>query len=307
MGKRRYTKDQYIAAYNEHGSYRKAAKVLGVAKTTIHKAVQSQTINNGVPLPGMRRLFFDIETSPNLGFFWRPGYKIRLTHDNIVKERAIICICWKWEGIDEVHSLTWDENQCDKAMLEEFVKVAEKADQVIGHNGDRFDIKWFRTRCLFHRIQTRAKFDTIDTLKIARGQFNFNSNRLDYIGQFLGLGGKIETGYNLWKDIVLKNCPDAMHKMVTYCKRDVELLEKVHDEFKRYYEPKMHRAVATGGEKYDCPECGSPHSDYHGQRVTKAGTVKHRMRCKSCQITWSISNRTYLDYLREKIKNESGV
>ena len=73
MGKRRYTKEQYIAAYNEHGSTRRAAKVLGVSHTVIARAVQSHNLKNGVPQPGMRRLFFDIETSPNLGFFWRPG------------------------------------------------------------------------------------------------------------------------------------------------------------------------------------------------------------------------------------------
>jgi hypothetical protein len=62
----------------------------------------------------IKRLFFDIETSPNVGFFWTAGYKQNISHDNIIKERAIICICYKWAGEDKIYSLTWDKNQNDK-------------------------------------------------------------------------------------------------------------------------------------------------------------------------------------------------
>ncbi len=51
-----------------------------------------------------RRLFFDIEVSPNIVFSWRAGYNLNIDPDNIIEERKIICVCWKWEGKDEVHS-----------------------------------------------------------------------------------------------------------------------------------------------------------------------------------------------------------
>jgi hypothetical protein len=35
---------------------------------------------------------------------------------------------------------------------------------------------------------------TIDTLKWARKYFNFNSNKLDYIAKYLGVGQKMDTG-----------------------------------------------------------------------------------------------------------------
>jgi len=81
-----------------------------------------------------KRLFFDIETSPNIVTSWRIGYNLNISHDNIVKERAIICVCWKWEGEDEVHLLTWDKKQDDKKLLEKFIKELNKADEIIGHN-----------------------------------------------------------------------------------------------------------------------------------------------------------------------------
>ncbi len=54
-----------------------------------------------------KRLFYDIETSFNVGVFWRTGYNLTINPGDIIHERAIICICYKWEGEDEIHSLTW--------------------------------------------------------------------------------------------------------------------------------------------------------------------------------------------------------
>ena len=68
-----------------------------------------------------KRLFFDIEVSPNIVFSWRSGYRLNIDPDNIIEERKIICVCWKWEGKDEIHSLTWDKKQDDKKLLKDFI------------------------------------------------------------------------------------------------------------------------------------------------------------------------------------------
>ena len=112
-------------------------------------------------------------------------------------------------------------------MLQEFIKVANEADEMVGHNGDKFDLTWIRTRCLFHGIEMFPKYATIDTLKQARSKFKFNSNRLDYIASFLGIGKKIETKFGLWKSILLDKDKEAMKLMIEYCKGDVKLLEEV--------------------------------------------------------------------------------
>src|SRR5882724_12359490 len=167
-------------------------------------------------IPIMRRLFYDIETAPNIGLFWSAGWKIDGSDESIVHERAIITIAWKWEGKKKVHALCWDKHQDDKAMLQQFMKVANDADELVAHYGDRFDMPWIRTRCLFHGIDALPTYKTIDTKAWASKNFYFNSNKLDYIGKFLGIGGKIKTDYSLWKDIVLRRCPNAMKKMITY-------------------------------------------------------------------------------------------
>ena len=228
------------------------------------------------------RLFFDIETSPNIGLFWEAGYKKNIDYSNIIKERAIICICYKWEGEKEVFSLNWDSKQDDKKMLEKFIEVADTATELVGHNGDKFDLAWIRTRCLFHKIPMFPKYTTIDTLKVARQKFRFNSNRLNYIADYLGIGQKIKTEYSLWKDILLKKDKIAMEKMIKYCKKDVSLLEQVFVALKGHIEPKTHYGVIFGEDRGSCPECGSDDLIKSKKTVTATGLIRIQYRCKTC-------------------------
>ena len=229
-----------------------------------------------------KRLFFDIESSPNIGFFWQSGFKLNIGPQNIIRERAIICICYKWEDEKETHALTWDSKQSDKKMLEQFSKVINDADEIVGHNGDRFDMPWVRTRCLKYGIEMYPSYTTIDTLKIARSRFKFNSNKLDYIAGFLGIGHKIKTDFNLWTDIVLNKDKKAMESMVKYCKMDVVLLEKVFKALSKHFPAKTHYGVIFGADRGSCPECGSNELVANNRRTTASGLVKIQYKCKTC-------------------------
>ena len=229
-----------------------------------------------------KRLFFDIETSPNIGLFWEAGYKKNIDYSNIIKERAIICICYKWEDSKEVGFLTWDSKQCDKKMLQKFIGIANTADELVGHNGDKFDLAWIRTRCLFHRIDMFPTYTTIDTLKVSRSKFRFNSNKLDYIAKYLGMGEKIKTEFGLWKAIVLNKDKDAMTKMVKYCQQDVKLLENVYKELSLHISPKTHYGVIFGVDRSSCPECGSEDLVRAGLRYSATGVKKVQVKCKTC-------------------------
>lgn len=248
-----------------------------------------------------KRLFFDIETSFNVGIFWKSGYKMNIGPENIIHERAIICVCWKWEGEDEIHYLHWDEEQSDKTLLEKFIKVINEADELIAHNGDRYDIKWLRTRCLYHGIPMFPKYETIDTLKSAKSLFLFNSNKLDYIAQFLNGEKKLDhEGLGLWKSVVLEKDADALQRMIDYCKQDVLILENVFKRLNEYINPKVNYAVLRGGEKFQCPECGSVTWVMNKTYTTSMGTIKHHVRCanRKCTKPFTFSNKTYMDYLK---------
>jgi len=226
-----------------------------------------------------KRLFFDIEVSPNIGFFWQPGYNITIDYGNIIKERAVICACYKWEHKDKVYSLAWDDKQNDKHLLSTLVSVMNEADEIVAHNGDRFDESWIRTRCLFHNIPMPPSYVSIDTLKVARGKFKFNSNRLDYIGQFLGVGAKKSTGgFDLWRAITLDNNKRALKDMIEYCKNDVVLLQSIFEKMNPYIPAKSRLSSDLG----ECPECGSDKLMKNGTRITASGIRKHKIQCGSC-------------------------
>lgn len=240
-----------------------------------------------------KRLFFDIETSPNLVFSWNVGYDVRIDYDNIIKERAIICICYKFEGEKKVHHLTWNKGD-DKKMLQRFAEIINTADEVIGHNSDRFDIKWVRTRCVYHGISMTHDIKSIDTLKAARGKFKFNSNKLDYLGKYLGLGEKLETGgFSLWKDIVLRNDKKALEKMVKYCKQDVILLEQIFQKLNPYIPHKTNCAVMFDRNAKACPECLSDNTVVNKYRISASGLKSVTLQCKSCGKYFSVPETKY--------------
>jgi hypothetical protein len=254
-----------------------------------------------------KRLFFDIEVSPNVVFSWRSGYKLNIDPDNIIEERKIICVCWKWESKDEVHSLTWDKKQDDKKLLKDFIKVLNTADEIIGHNSDNFDVRWLRTRALLQGVEMLPNYISIDTLKHAKKGFYFNSNKLDYLAKLFGEGQKKDNGgFSTWKKIILDKDADALQLMVDYCKQDVAILEKVFNKMRPYVENKTHYGVLWGEEKYSCPTCSGYHVGLHKRYITKLGTPKYSMRClNGCPEKFTISHKSYQDLLTHKIRERN--
>lgn len=172
------------------------------------------------------------------------------------------------------------------------------ADECVAHNGDKFDIKWVRTRCAYHNINYPDKIDSFDTLKKARKQFKLNSNKLDYIAKFFKLGEKKDTGgFQLWVDVI-NNDKNALQKMVEYCEQDVLILEKVFHKIYQYSEVNLHTGVVYGDERWTCPKCGSSKIKNNGVRVTKTGMSRQRLKCKTCSANWTVSEALYKTYLK---------
>lgn len=256
-------------------------------------------IDKPAPRP-LRRLFLDIETSPNIVMSWRIGYKINLSHDNILHERAVICACWSWDGEDEVHFSHWDKDQNDRAVLEPLIKAMEEADEIVYQNGDRFDLPWVKTRCLWHKILTRPSYKTVDTLQWARKNFYFNSNKLDYIAQFLGVGGKLKTEFGLWKSIVLDKDAKALKRMVVYCQNDIVILKKVWKRLSEVMPHKTHAGVLAGKDKWTCPRTGSTNVHTSKTRVTANGTIQYEMHCKDSGCYYTIGATAHAAYKAAK-------
>jgi len=207
-------------------------------------------------------------------------------------------MCYKWEGQKTVHHLQWDKGD-DSDMIAKFMDVIEVADEMVAHNGDKFDMSWYNGRHLIHGLAPISKAKTVDTYKMAAKNFNLNSYKLDYLAKILLGEGKSGTNFGMWKKIVLDNDEASMKKMISYCKKDVVLLERVWQKLRAYEEPMTHAAVMATGDvrtRWMCKHCGSDHVKKSKTNVTKAGMVQHQMQCLDCARYYTIANLVYSWY-----------
>jgi hypothetical protein len=245
----------------------------------------------------IKRLFFDIETSyyvvPTFQF-----WKVNINPDNILRQKKIICIAYKWQYEDKVHVLKWDENQDDTKLVKDFIQVIKHADEIVAHNGDKFDIKELRTRAILTGNLMFPIYRTLDTLKKSRQYFRFASNKLDYLGKVLNVGRKLDhEGMKLWIDICEHKNKASLKTMVEYCVQDVAVLEDVYMVMSPYIYHNTNMAVLKGGEKWHCPECASENVQLSHTDATAMGYIKRHMKCNSCRKFYKISNRTYIRML----------
>ena len=153
----------------------------------------------------------------------------------------------------------------------------EEADFAVGHNSTSFDFKKIRTRMIKHGLSPHASCKSYDTLKVAKAIFSFSSNKLQYIANYLGHKGKMETGgFDLWKRIDNGDIK-AVHKMVAYNDQDIRVTEFVYDKLKAY-DPQHPNMNVINDTEDACPTCGSEHVQYRGYRLTRVNKF-HRIKC----------------------------
>lgn len=237
-------------------------------------------------MKNVKRLFLDIETSHtiNATFGQWPKY---IPHDNILQDWYIICAAWKWEGERKVHGYsTYTKN--DKKVVKALRKAILEAEELVYHNGRKFDYKKLNTRVILNDLPPMDKPRETDTLIQCRKYFSFSSNRLDYIGKVLVDDVKLPTSNKLWLD-VLQGDKKSVDDMLKYCKQDVNLLEKVFLKLKPHIEVGFNMNINEKvGDK--CPKCGSSDLHGHGYRYTK--TCKYRRyRCNTCHSYIQSGNR----------------
>lgn len=231
-----------------------------------------------------RILLLDIETAPSLGYYfdlWKEGNIV-----GTVRNWYILSIAWQWYGETTVHCAGLIDYSAYKKDKEDDLSLAitihdllDQADIVIAHNGDRFDIKKINARLLRHGFSPPSPYKTVDTLKIAKKHFALDSNRLDAIGKYLGVGAKLpHTGFKLWEDCMAGD-KTAWNLMKRYNKQDVVLLEKVYTILKPWMTNHPNVNVFTGKQE-GCPACGGD-LNKRGFSITNTGR-KQRYQCKDC-------------------------
>lgn len=226
-------------------------------------------------------ILLDIETAPSLGYVWgrwqqdvvdfeRPWYVLSYACKELGKRGVTV------RGLIDYSGYTKDR-ESDRALMADLWKVLDSADIVVAHNGDKFDIPKINARFLAHGMAPPSPYQTIDTRKLAKRFFRFDSNKLDDIGHYLGIGRKIPTNFSLWRGC-MEGDAAAWNRMKHYNVMDVILLEKIYLKLRSWNT--THPTVAPG-QPEACPKCGSRDIVKQGFAFT-AYKKRQRYQCRKC-------------------------
>ena len=243
-----------------------------------------------------RILFFDIETMAKKIYAWG-DYEVNSIET--AQHWYMISFAWRWLGEEKTHVKALNDysgykkgSDNDKKLVADLWRLFDEADVVIAHNGDQFDIRKTNARFAKHGMKPPAPYQTVDTKKVAKRYFRFDSNKLDSRADYFGIGRKINTGgFALWL-----GCERGEKKswdlMKRYNKWDVELLEKVYLHMLPYMNNHPNMGLLAGNRKA-CPCCGSIRVQASGTRATRT-TIMQRYKCADCGA-WSQSPMPRID------------
>ena len=206
----------------------------------------------------MKLLFLDIETSPNTAHVWGL-WQQNVGLSQLRESSRVMCWAAMWAGDDEVN-FSSENHTSHKNMIKAAHSLLDEADAVCHYNGKKFDMPTLNKEFLKHGLLPPSPYKQIDLLRVARSQFRFPSNKLDYVAQQLGLGKKVaHEGHELWIKCMAGD-KDAWARMEEYNINDVLLLEKVYDRLLPWIN--NHPNMSYTKSEYVCPTCGGDHHQH---------------------------------------------
>ena len=229
-------------------------------------------------------LVFDIENAPLEAYVWNTQvWNARISPSQLIQDWNMISWSAKWLNDSKIMNacLTPKESKDrdDERVVKKLWKLFDKASIVVAHNGRKFDVPMANTRFIKYGMKPPSPFKIVDTLRMARGSFNITYNKLDYLGEFLGLGRKLPTEFDLWVRC-LNGERKALKEMQTYNDQDVILLEEVYHKLKSW--GKSHPNYNVYHNTKDCcSTCGSKNLKRKGEYVTMVNSFD-TFQCRDC-------------------------
>ena len=137
----------------------------------------------------------------------------------------------------------------DGRLVAEFLMALDNYDVLYTHWGvdRRFDIPFIRTRAYAHNLEDMLpdymdKF-IMDTWPIARNKLKLHNNRLDSIARATGIRDVEKTPLDtqIWQMASVGH-PESLQYIVDHNKKDVLLLERIHNKLKKVERP-IYRSI----------------------------------------------------------------
>jgi hypothetical protein len=251
---------------NEHPdmSWREIARLLGEAKSTVSdhlrkyfkfKKVEVEPAVGTVP-QSAKILLLDIECAPTTAYVWG-RWDQTVSQKQVVNEGYLLTYSAKWLGEDTIVSNRIYEAQNDEVLVRELSELMSKADLIVAHNAQKFDIPLIKTRMVALGMTPPSPSKIVDTLRIAKAEFRFPSNSLDSIAAYLGLPRKMShSGFELWTRCMAMD-DDAFEEMLEYNVQDVVVLEEVYMRLRHWSKTHPNVALYEPAGKVRCVCCGS--------------------------------------------------
>lgn len=208
-----------------------------------------------------------------------------LQPSQIVERPRTICFAFKWWGEDEVFfHAEWEDGP--QALIEKAHSVFDEATHVVGWNSKRFDVPHLRTEMALLEMRPPSPHVDVDLMLIAKRQFRFLSNRLNYVAGELGCGGKVDTGGgDLWRTLrhgVGEELWAARRLMRDYNVADVELTERVLERLLPFASGLNVAAFHDdSADVVRCGSCGSDRVQWRGVQVSATRRYR-RFQCQEC-------------------------
>jgi hypothetical protein len=241
----------------------------------------------------LRILLVDIETAPNISYVWGL-WDQNISHEQLVESSYILCWSAKWLGEKKVYFES-AEKQTRLGVLTPIHALLGDADVVIHFNGTKFDIPILNREFVKQGLPPPAPYKQIDLLRVVKRAFRFESNKLAYITQALGLQGKVKhEGFQLWVGC-MNGEKASWRTMEKYNRNDVAILEPLYTRLLPWIgnHPLRNQGLA-------CTRCGSTKTQRRGVQVAKT-QVYVRLQCQECG-GWFRSNKVLV-----RDKEERGV
>lgn len=226
---------------------------------------------------GPKTVTLDIETSPMVGYAWE------LWETNIIevmKRSTVLCISYKWLHENKVHNISQFHSrgykagvEDDREIMQKIRDVLDEADIVVTQNGNTFDLPIINTRLFELGIPPYSPVLKVDTKKIAKSVFRFESNKLESMAKYAGIGSKTNPGgFAAWKGCMAGD-KKAWANMIKYNNNDVLITEKLYLRM-RPYMPSHPNYNVIVGRLEGCSYCPSTKLQARGWGYTR--TAKYR-------------------------------
>jgi DNA polymerase elongation subunit (family B)/ribosomal protein S27AE len=277
--------DEDVARHFESHGFIVSRRAITDARNSLGLPAKTRSAALEAVIEAPRILFLDIETRPNLGYFWRL-YDENIGVNQLVDEHQVLCFAGKWLGVDGIEFYS-SHRDGKEGMVHEAHRMLDEADVVMHWNGKKFDIPHLNKEFVMMGLEPPSTFKQVDLMMVVRSRFKFASNKLQHISKTFGLEGKFDhEGFDLWvKCMAGEN--EAWETMAKYNKQDVILLEQIYEKILPWI--KSHPSVPLYRGVGKCPNCGSDSIIARGKAYTNLRTYQ-RYKCSDCGA-WMRGNK----------------